>query len=295
LVSKQEYLGREIMKRIHIHDPDKGGIFTLTTGSMGAAKTSVISSFADYTTCHHPNEKVFWSECYRAPLQVFRLKSKYHFLVKEDVSLQFRDRNNKHSSMDIPYTTFTDFNDLYEKAKRGCVNVPFFGNRLYWMGFIDHLRNVGEWTHVFLEELAEICPSYQDGILWKYIRDWSKETLKDIRKDLINIHANTQVVSNVDHRVLTYVMVNIFLPGARAFKHSRVTQAAIDNLQRDPVHGHAAYVDASGEFGVTRFRDIYRPNKSFHVDVIPYNGGERSMSLIPSFIKQRYEIDKTGT
>lgn len=292
MVSKQEILGEEILKRIHVHDADRGGIFTLTTGSMGSAKTSVMCSFTDYTTSNFPDEKVFWSECYKSPLQVFKIQAPYEFFIKNDIHATFRDRNNKRMPIEQPYKTFTDFEDLYNQAKPGYVTIPFFGNRLYWMGFIDYLRNVGEWVHVYIDEIAEVCPAYAHGDLWKYIGEWSKEVLKDIRKDLINLHGNTQSINNVDHRIMNYVMVNIFLPGARSFKHSRITQSAIDNLRRDPINGNSAYLDAGGEFGVTQFKDIYKPNTVHHIDVICNGGGESHR--IPSFITSRYKTDKNS-
>ena len=54
-------------------------------------------------------------------------------------------------------------------------------------------------------------------------------------------------------------MIKIFLPGARADSQSRVTQRAIDNLDRDPVKGNYAYLDDGGTFGRVRFTEIYKP------------------------------------
>jgi len=283
MVSKQEILGQKIMKRIHIHDKDQGGILSLTTGSQGSAKTSVLLSFAEYILKHHSTEKIFWSECYKAPLQIVKLgKGKYRFFVKNDVDIIFRDRDNKLKPTKIPITRFKDYDDLYKKAKMGKVNVVFFGNRLYWMEFLDYLRSVGEWVHIFIDEFGEVCPAYASGKSWKKIGYFSEDVLKDIRKCMMNVHVNTQSVTNIDHRARSKIMLKIFLPGAISDKHSRVTQAAIDNLKRDPIHGNPAYLDIRGEFGVVTFKDIYKPIKGFHIDAI-CNGGEREMSFILSF------------
>jgi len=55
-------------------------------------------------------------------------------------------------------------------------------------------------------------------------------------------------------------MVKIFLPGARTDKHSRVTQPAIDNLDEDHKQGNEGYLEFSGKFGKTRFKDIFKPD-----------------------------------
>jgi len=65
---KSEIIAEKILKRIHIHDIDSGGVFTEITGSQGSGKTSVMLSFMAYTMKNYPNEKIFWSSCYYAPL-----------------------------------------------------------------------------------------------------------------------------------------------------------------------------------------------------------------------------------
>jgi len=276
MTSKLEIIGMELLKRIHLHDYDSGGVFTLTTGAQGSAKSAILLSFTDYTIKHHPNEKIFWSECYKAPLQIFKLKTKkYDFYIKEDTHLIFRERNKKLEQKKIPYTFFKTYDELYELSKPGRANVVFFGNRLYWMDYIEYLLEIGEWTHIFIDEFSEICPAYQSGDMWKRIKDFSNMKLKDIRKCMLNVHTNTQQPPNIDDSARKQVMINIFLPGARPGKNSRVMQKAVDNLTQDKVYGNSAYLDSSGKFGRTQFTDIYKPDRKYHID-ITYNGmGER--------------------
>jgi hypothetical protein len=283
MVSKQEIIGQEILKRIHLHDINDGGVFTETTGSQGSAKTSILLSFTEYTLKNHPDEKIFWSECYRSPLQTFKLGfDKQCFYAKNDLPITFRNRDKKLEPINIPLTRFDTFEELYNKAQKGKVNIVFFGNRMIWMDFINYLRNIGEWTHIYIDEMAEVCPSYTSGKMWNHIGKFATNVLKDIRKDMINLHVNTQSIINIDDRVRKQVMIKIFLPGAMSDKHSRVTQKAIDNLIRDPLHGNQAYLDYSGKFGVVTFKDIYKPINGFHIDAI-YNGGDSEMYFISSF------------
>ncbi len=285
MASKPEILGGKILERIHIHNFDSGGIFTLTTGSQGSAKTSVLLAFTDYDINFHPNEKIFWSECYEAPLQIFKLdKEKYKFFVQEDVPLTFRDRKQKLKHIKMPITKFHDFDDLYNKAKPGVANVVFFGDRLLWMPFIMYLRSIGEWCNIYIDEFAEICPSYESGDTWKTIGKFSNKILKDIRKCMLNLHTNTQALQNIDDRAVKQTMIQIYLPGSIPSKHSRVTQGAIDNLIRSPTKGNQAYLDARGEFGITTFTDIYKPLPERQIDAI-CNGGEGKYNLFLSFNK----------
>lgn len=283
MVSKQEIIGKEIMERIHIHDVDTGGVFTVATGSQGSAKTSILLAFAEYALAYHPDEKIFWSESYKAPLQITKLEpKKYRFYCKHGLDFIFRDRDKKRKPIKMPFVSFKDYDDLYEKAKLGKINVAFFGNRMYWMDFIEHVAGLGEWVHIFIDEISEVCPAYQPGNVWKRIGDFSDSTVKDVRKDFINMHTNTQRITKMDHRLRDQIMIKIFLPGAIVDKKTRITQPAVDNLIKNKEMGNQAYLDYDGGFGVTVFRDIYKPRKGCHWDVI-CNGGRGIPYTIPSF------------
>lgn len=294
MVSKQEKIGEQILYRIHRHDYEKGGIFTLTTGAMGQAKTSVNLGFCDYTINHHPTEKVFFSECYDSPIQVFKLQNrdKIVFHCKDDEDFKFRNRMNDFKPFKgVPIKRFVGFHDLWEQAEPGMVNVVFFGNRMYWMDFIHYATKIStSFSHFFIDEIAEMCPAYQSGMLNDKIGDFGFRILKNIRKNWINIHANTQTTSLVDWRVRAQVMVSIFLPGARTGRRNRVWQKAIDNLIRDSIKGNEAYLEMSGEFGVTQFTNIYKPTKNFLIDCI-CNDGEGGEYIINSlYDKKKVEV-----
>jgi Tfp pilus assembly pilus retraction ATPase PilT len=94
-LSKSEINAEKIMRRIHTHNIDAGGILSLITGAQGSSKTSVMLSFMDYTIEHHKDEKIFWSSTYCAPLQFIKSKNNYNIMVKKDSGVTFHDRNNK--------------------------------------------------------------------------------------------------------------------------------------------------------------------------------------------------------
>ena len=260
-MSKSEINAERILKRIHLHDYDSGGVFTEITGSQGAGKTSVMLSFMDYTLRNYPNEKVFWSNTYNAPFQFVKIGADcFNIMVKQGAGVTFHDREKRLKQIKPNVTFFKDLDDLYNKALPGKCNAVFFGDRMTWIDFLHYLRSVGDWTHLYFDEISEIAPAFTSGRTWKRIKAFAMD-LKECRKSMINIHSNTQSVSDIDHRVRTKVMVKIYLPGAKADKSSRITQRAIDNLTEDPVNGNEAYLEYSGKFGTTIFKDIYKPIK----------------------------------
>jgi hypothetical protein len=260
-ISKSEILAERLLRRCHVHDFNSGGILSLITGGMGSGKTSTMLSFADYTINHYPNEKIFWSNTYNAPIQSLRIGlDKHHIMVKKDSGVTFHDRTARLKQIVIPVTYFEDFDMLYHKALPGRLNAVFFGSRNIWMDFIHFLRGVGEWCHIYLDELSEISPAFTSGNLFKQIGRFSVD-LKECRKTMLNIHTNTQALPDVDHRIRTKIMLRIFLPGAKTGKESRLSQSALDNLMEDNKLGNEAYIESSGRFGRTQICDIYLPNR----------------------------------
>jgi len=284
MVSKQEILAGEILKRVHVHNPDYGGIFSEATGAPGSAKTSVLLSFAKYTIIHFPKEKIFWRSSYDSPLQFFKIgKDNYNIMIKRGSNVVFRDRDKKLAHLDLNHTLFDEFDELYEKAKPGKINAVFFGDRLEWLNYIDWSRGIGEWAHYYIDELGDVAPSFTRGDMWRKVGDFAN-VLKDVRRCMMNIHTNTQSTKDVDYRVRAKIMLKIFLPGAVVDGTTRVRQRAVDNLMRDPEKGNQAYLDMGGQFGVTRFVDIFKPVSGYHID---------AHILTENEIEKLYEKDNT--
>lgn len=263
-LTKSEVNSQYILSRCHLRNPDEGGVFTLVTGSQGSGKTSVLISFLNYTLTHHPEEKCFFSNCLNSPIQFPKIgKDRYVIMVEKDSGITFRDRD-QHLKQINPYViVFDGFQDCYDKAPLGVCSAVFFKDRMQWMGFIHFLRGVGEWVNVFIDELSEISPQFQSGETFHQIGRFASD-LKETRKCMINIHTNSQSVSDIDPRCRAKAMIRVYLPGARPENTSRIQQKAIDNLTENHQLGNEAYLEYSGKFGKTIFKDIYKPVKNVH-------------------------------
>lgn len=290
MVSKSEVMGHKLMERVLTRNKDYGGILGEITGAQGTGKTSVLLSLTHRTIKRNPEEKIFWREQTNAPIQIFKLGlDKINFMIPEDGSVIFRDRDRKLEEVELdPVTTFKlkeitvkskneegkiqkttkiipDYNDVYRKAKKGKANLVYFKSPYDWMEFLSSLREAGEWSNVFIDEMADICPSVNSGSLFKRIIKFSG-TMGAVRRCMMNVFYNTQTAQDVDWKVRKKVMLMIFLPGAVKDKKSRVTQKAIDNLLRDPKKGNEAFLDMGGDFGKVKFTDIYRPVPGYHIE-----------------------------
>jgi len=250
----------EIMDRIQVQNPDMGGIFLEATGMQGVAKTAVILTFAEDTIKNHPDQKLFWRNPFFAPFQFTKLNADmWEIMIEENSKVTFHDRGNRLKEINLNYRTFKDLDDLYEKAKPGILTAVFFENEIRWYDFIRFLRGVGEWCHIFLDEYGELFPANPSGTLYHKIINVSND-LKEVRKCYINVYATTQVTSDVDWRVRSKIMVLAYLFGARPVSASRVTQLAIDALDRNIVKGNEVWLEEGfGRFGKGRFTKIYKP------------------------------------
>jgi len=293
MVSKPEIQGQKIIQRILSRDMDHGGVLCQITGSQGSGKTSVLLALMNEVISEHPNEKIFFREQHNAPLQCFKIGRKFiHFLVMEGVGAAFRDRNNHLSHVDLgqvyfkskevidslvknketseyepQYKLVPDFEDLWNKAERGKINVVVFDSDYTWMDFMHWLREVGEWVNVFVDEMADICPANPRGMLYQKTIAFASD-MGAVRRCMMNVFYNTQTVSDIDWRVRRKAMTQIFLPGAIADKTmSRVTQSAIDGLTKNPKEGNDSWLSMDGEFGRTKFIDIYKPNPKYHIEI----------------------------
>jgi len=264
--STPEIMGKRIMDRTTSRDQDHGGILAELTGAQGTGKTGVLLSFTNNTIRANPTEKIFWREQMDAPLQTFKLGlDKICFFVKKGSNVVFRDRNKRLREVDMDPVYFRDFDELYEIAPSGRASVVFFEDDYEWMNFIHYLRGVGEWVNIFIDEMADIAPAVCSGDLYQKVIKFSND-MGAVRRCMMNCFYNTQTSSDVHWTTRKKVMLKVFLPGAITDKTTRVTQKAIDGLDRNPVKGNEAYLDIGGEFGIVRFANIWKPNPKYHIE-----------------------------
>jgi len=268
MVSKPEIEGEKLLRGLLSQNVDYGGAFVYITGGMGGGKTSAMFSLLEYTRKFFPNQRIFLSETYDAPLQCFKLgMDKCRFLVKKDSNVTFRDRNKKLEKVEfLPINYFSDYDECWNKSKAGKVNVLFFGDRYEWSKFMMFIRHKGEWSHIFIDEIGEILPAGTSGTRWRTIGDFGNFA-KDIRKCMMKVITNTQSVRDLDYRVSDKFMYRVFLPGAmQDKKHSRVVQKAIDNLSGNEKKGNMAYIDRMGTFGLIRFEQVFKPDPRYSIE-----------------------------
>lgn len=260
--SLQEAKFAAIMFRIKNQVKELGGVFTESTGMQGSGKTAFMLSMCSDNMIKHPDQKNFWRNTYDSPFQFTKLKpGSWEILVEKGADVTFYERLPGLPSVDLEAYTknFSGFEDLYNKATPGKCSAVFFRDESFWYGFINYLRSVGEWCHVFLDEYGELFPANPSGPLYRMIMDASLD-LGEVRKCFTNVHATTQVTSDVDYRIRRKIMIYVYFPGALASNKGRVNQKAIDGLRMNHKKGNQIWMELKQSiFGKGKLLEIYEP------------------------------------
>jgi len=134
--------------------------------------------------------------------------------------------------------------------------------------FIHYLRSVNEWCSVFIDELSELAPINPSGKQWHYNKAFSSDC-QELRKSWVNLISNSQARNDIDYRILSKVMCEIYLPGAIRSKHSKLKKGCIEGLEENPIYGNHAWIEYNSKFGKLHFSTIFKPSKEYVLEAIP--------------------------
>lgn len=230
----------EILARRKIRSEAIGGYVSLTVGPPGSGKTSHLLYEATKIMEWYPDELIFWRDSLLSAAQFNRVKN-YNVFTEEGNNLIFRDLL-RGGTIDIPYKTFSSFNDLVDidtrkgLAKTGQLNVIYFKEDYTWIDFLQHLRRVIGWKTVFIDEIEDIIPLNPSKRLGETKNKRNEKNIefsnnaKNVRKGLVNLLCDTQSIDEIDWRFKRKVNFIVYLRGARVSKASRIKQIVVDKL-----------------------------------------------------------------
>lgn len=230
ILAKKTVNGAKITKRILERNPDNGAVAVEITGLQGSGKTSLELWFADTILKKYPEEMVLWRDSLNSPLQFTKIGyGKYKILIEAGSQLKFAYAETLQPA-NVPFTTFTDMEDLYSKCKKGKINAVYFKDEYSWIDFIKYLRIQPGWQSVFLDEYEDVCPQRCRGEQW-HRNEWFGNNIKLVRKQLVSVFGNTQSNMDVDVRVRNKMMIWIYLFGARVDNMSPIFQKTVSSLK----------------------------------------------------------------
>ena len=250
------------------YDFNFGGSVVGISGAQGSVKTTVCLDLVEKKLLHHPDEKIFWRETLKSPMQCERLiDSDYKIFVEEGYDVKFI--KSKTSSRVYPEAYFfKDVDDLYNNSECGVLNTVFFKNRKGWTDLISRCNMDSLiWTSVFLDEMEGLFEAGSNNQTKDKWWDWMAESghvIKECRKSHTSVIGNYHDENLIDHRVKGKFMFFLYGFGAIVNRaRSRIKQGMVDACRR-------------GEFcialGRNRFGKIQVVNYYPSIDdcIIPY-------------------------
>ena len=219
------------------YDFNFGGSVVGISGSQGSVKTTVCLDLAEKKIRHHKDEKIFWRETLKSPMQCQRLlHTGYEVYVEEGVDIVFVEALTQRV---VPHkkTFFGSVEELYDMCENGVVNVVFFKDNQKWTSLIDVCNMHGfNWNTVFLDEMEGLYEAGANNQTEERWWDWMSDSghvIKECRKSHTSVVGNYHDENLIDHRVKGKFM--FFLYGFGAIvnaQRSRVKQSMVDGCKR---------------------------------------------------------------
>lgn len=261
-----------------------GGSTNEILGPQGTGKTSFMLNIAKEIMGRFNDEIVIWKDSYESQSQFNRVKD-WEIFVQKGVKLQFKDIY-KNEIIELPQIFFSDFGTLLNKMSPGQLNVVYVKDEIIdFIRLLNYLRRVKGWQSVFIDEYKDIAPLNESGFKHRLIGALGDEMSK-IRRGLVSLFCNTQSKSQIDYRVRSAFMTNIYLSGARKNKQSSILQKAINRLSKG-----RAWIDWDGKYGRVKFPPF--PPKIPVMDVDDLNKKSKIDSIIDDMKNVDYDNKKS--
>jgi len=246
--------GLRILKDILNRDENVGATTVLVIGGMGSTKTSACLDLSEKIMERHADEKIFWRESVKSPVQFTKIhRFSYKVFIEEGYDIQFKNiALNKF--VEFPHTIFKTFDDLFIFAEPQVLNVVFFKKNESWTDFILYLINQNGWQTVVFDEMEDVYPGGTAKKRWKWMQK-SADVFKQCRKGYVSIIGNCHKGYNLDYRILDKIMVNLYGFGAKPPYHSRVKRGCLDRTKKGEFWIEEEYT----RFGKIRVKTVRHP------------------------------------
>jgi len=246
--------GKRIYDVMQSRNPDPGATTILVIGGMGGVKTSACLDYVEKIMQWQPDERVFWRESLKSPVQFKKIIGfDYTIFVEKDYNLVFKNiRTNKVFKPEI--VVFKDFDELLQKSKGQTLNVVFFKQNTSWVDFIQFLNNNDGWFTIAMDEIEDVFPSETSGEDWKQMQKFAN-IIKHCRRGLVTLIGNTQQTYNIDHRIRSKIMIHLYGFGAKLEGYSRINRKCLDNITKGEFWIEEGYT----RFGYIKIKKIHKP------------------------------------
>jgi len=242
----EELLNRITDDKFELHQ----GVTTLISGGMGSGKTTLLLHLLDYLFADG-RELLFWrgrevDQWHHADERVeFRV---FHY-YKDRIRFEGEDEIKQYYELE-PYR---NVREIFEKASLDRVNVVYppardwkaeysddnlltiykeYKQSVYvmeeefytvrhgfWYSFIYEMLKLRDFSSLFFDEFDDIAERYAKGFKYHMIT-FLMNALRYFRQKRLSLYGATQVVTDIDSRILGKIMYFIYMAGAKVHRES---------------------------------------------------------------------------
>lgn len=250
--SRAEVEGKKIWEQLFQRNLNFGGWFVKIVGMQGSGKTSILHHICNRTIIERPNEINIWREPANKPLQAINNGNELQIFYHIDTPVILKEMTEKglvdsHRFKMIPFKTITE---LFSMMKPGLINVIYMNKQELWIRLINRAVMSPGWYNIFVDESEDLFPAYSKDTTWLMMEKFGS-SVKSVRKGLVSMYLDTQNEQDLDYRINTKIMINIFLYGSRKTVHSSLWREALQSLEIG-----SGWVDYGGRFGLINYDPV---------------------------------------
>lgn len=233
------------------------GATVLVSGGMGSGKTTLLLHLLDYLYADG-KEVIFWRgreidqwhhADSRVEFRIFhhiddRLEFEAENEIKQYYELQpyrsigeiFRYANREMVNVVYPPSAdlkaeYSDKNLVtifkeYKQATMVASDDIFTTRHAFWYSFIYEMLKMRSFASLFFDEFDDIAERFAKGFKY-YMISFLMNALRYFRQKKLSLYAATQVVTDIDIRILGKIMFHIYMAGAKLHRDSVLDQKKV--------------------------------------------------------------------
>jgi len=256
---KPDVMGEILWKKLFERNPKFGGVTCAFYGVPGSGKTSLMLQICKRIAKDYPRETIFWREPAGVPMQITNLGLPLNIFSDDKLNIVIKEliETGTVPTKDYKVLHFQHIGQLLKQVTPG-INVVYFHDRMGWLRLIRRMKSNLSWQSFFLDEAEDLFSSRVSGKEW-YINEQFCSDLKEVRKARINIYLNSQTDWDIDPRIKSKLMLEVFLYGSKKDKNSPLYRTVLQDIQL----GEGWITYAHSLFGKIRFNPVEPLGKQY--------------------------------
>lgn len=265
-VTKPYVMGRKLWTKLFERKPKFGGITCSFYGVPGSGKTSLMLQICRQIAKENPAETIFWREPHGVPMQILNLGVPVRFFSDSETRIQIHELIPTGSVPSEDYTVrrFRHIGELLQQVEPG-INVVYFHDRKGWLRLIQRMKSNLSWQSFFLDECEDLFSSRVGGNDW-YVNEEFCAEIKEVRKARVSMYLNSQTDWDIDPRIKSKLMFEVYLYGSKKNKDSPLYRGVLQDIEL----GEGWITYAHSLFGKIRFDPVEPKDKQY---IAVPNGG----------------------